>query len=120
MVCCERGTRASIEVRTAGTSHTFNTPEARCGFSSPRLFKAMNRPQLQSDFSRPAGLPTASLHRNLGPIQHEDVSSEAYLLQQEEEWNRKIDDQVDTLQRNMEELIELAKVRSKATTLLAF
>ncbi|KIJ52610.1 hypothetical protein M422DRAFT_65041 [Sphaerobolus stellatus SS14] len=68
----------------------------------------------QTDASRPAALPTAKIGAR--PFDDEPVqtiSSEEYLDQVEEEWNRKVDAEVDTLVDGMVDLVSIASVGDK-------
>ena len=63
----------------------------------------------QTDVSRRAALPTASLlPRNSQPTI--DQNSDEYLDAIEEEWNKKVDVEVDTLVESMVDLVGLASV----------
>lgn len=63
----------------------------------------------QTDVSRRAALPTASLiPRSSQPTI--DQSSDEYLDAIEEEWNKKVDVEVDTLVDGMVDLVSLASV----------
>ena len=65
----------------------------------------------QTDVSRRAALPTASLlPKNSQPIV--DQNSDEYLDAIEEEWNKKVDGEVDTLVESMVDLVGLASVCS--------
>lgn len=68
----------------------------------------MQRAPVTTDYARPSALPTASL-RNVQQAE-QDVNSETYLQQLEEDWNRKIDEQVEVLVNNMMNLVEMSKV----------
>ena len=64
----------------------------------------------QTDVSRPSALPTASLlNRPSQPTI--DQNSAEYLEAIEEEWNKKVDVEVDTLVDGMVDLVSLASVR---------
>ena len=64
----------------------------------------------QTDVSRRAALPTASLlPRSSQPTI--DQSSDEYLDAIEEEWNKKVDVEVETLVDGMVDLVSLASVR---------
>lgn len=69
----------------------------------------MRRQQIATDYARPAALPTATLRSNAN-VANQEVDSETYLREVEEEWNKKIDEQVDILVHNMVDLVETAKV----------
>ena len=63
----------------------------------------------QTDVSRRAALPTASLlPRSSQPTI--DQSSDEYLDAIEEEWNKKVDAEIDTLVDGMVDLVSLASV----------
>ena len=63
----------------------------------------------QTDVSRRAALPTASLlTRSSQPTI--DQNSDEYLDSIEEEWNKKVDVEVDTLVDGMVEIVNLASV----------
>ncbi len=64
----------------------------------------------QSDVSRPSALPTAKLlSRSSQPTI--DQNSAEYLEAIEEEWNKKVDVEVETLVDGMVDLVSLASVR---------
>ncbi|KAI0072948.1 hypothetical protein K474DRAFT_1650231 [Panus rudis PR-1116 ss-1] len=66
----------------------------------------------QTDVSRRAALPTASLlPRNAKPTI--DQSSDEYLDSIEEEWNKKVDAEVDILVDGMVDLVGLASIGDK-------
>lgn len=63
----------------------------------------------QTDVSRPSALPSARLK----PTAHQptvDQSSDEYLVNVEEEWNKKIDVEVETLVDGMVDIVTLASV----------
>jgi mediator of RNA polymerase II transcription subunit 22 len=65
---------------------------------------------LQTDVARRAALPTANL--GLRSSQHAvDESSKDYLDRVEEEWNDKVDVEIQTLADGMVDLVNLASVR---------
>ena len=70
----------------------------------------------QTDVARPSALPNA----RLGP-QHSqskaavDQNSDEYLDFVEEEWNKKVDAEVETLVDGMTDIVNLASVRSKCS-----
>ncbi|KAG8859321.1 hypothetical protein FRB96_004536 [Tulasnella sp. 330] len=72
----------------------------------------MRRQAIATDYARPAALPTASFRPNANAAGQE-VDSETYLREVEEEWNKKIDEQVDILVHNMVDLVDIAKVENK-------
>lgn len=66
----------------------------------------------QTDVSRPAALPMAHLLQRSTTNQASiDQSSNEYLDTVEEEWNKKVDSEVDTLVDGMVDLVSLASVR---------
>jgi len=65
----------------------------------------------QTDASRPAALPTANIGgRNFDDEPVPTISSEEYLDQVEEEWNKKVDAEVETLVDGMVDLVAIASV----------
>ncbi|KAG8906676.1 hypothetical protein FRB99_006377 [Tulasnella sp. 403] len=73
----------------------------------------MQRPPIATDFARPSALPTASLRTNQQRNQQQELTSDEYLQQLEEEWNRKIDEQIEILVHNMVDLVDIAKIENK-------
>ena len=66
----------------------------------------------QTDVSRPSALPTANfLHRGTGAQSIVDQNSAEYLDGIEEEWNKKVDMEIETLVDGMVDLVSLASVR---------
>ncbi|KAH9838307.1 uncharacterized protein C8Q71DRAFT_750387 [Rhodofomes roseus] len=66
----------------------------------------------QSDVSRPSALPTAHLlQRPIQPLV--DQNSNEYLDAIEEEWNKKVDLEIDTLVDGMVDLVGLASIGDK-------
>lgn len=63
----------------------------------------------QTDVSRPSALPTANLLHRAGIV---DQNSAEYLDGIEEEWNKKVDMEVETLVDGMVDLVSLASVCS--------
>lgn len=65
----------------------------------------------QTDVSRPSALPTAKLHHK-GHISQTiiDQNSAEYLDAVEEEWNKKVDMEIETLVDGMVDLVSLATV----------
>lgn len=64
----------------------------------------------QSDVSRPSKLPTANLlPQGLAPPAVEQTSAE-YLANVEEEWNKRVDVEIETLADGMVDLVNLASV----------
>lgn len=65
----------------------------------------------QTDVSRPSALPTAKLsQRTAVPLV--DQNSAEYLDAIEEEWNKKVDVEIETLVDGMVDLVGLASVSS--------
>ncbi|KAF9068972.1 hypothetical protein BDP27DRAFT_1421402 [Rhodocollybia butyracea] len=68
----------------------------------------------QTDVSRPSALPTATLLQRGGINQALiDQNSDEYLDSIEEEWNKKVDLEVETLVDGMVDLVGLASISSK-------
>ncbi|TFY72274.1 hypothetical protein EVG20_g737 [Dentipellis fragilis] len=68
----------------------------------------------QTDVSRPSALPTANLlHRGGASQPLVDQNSAEYLNGIEEEWNKKIDVEVETLADGMVDLVNLASIGDK-------
>ena len=66
----------------------------------------------QSDVSRPSKLPTANLlPHGAAPLATEQTSAE-YLEAVEEEWNKRVDVEIETLADGMVDLVNLASVSS--------
>ncbi|KAI0343091.1 hypothetical protein BDW22DRAFT_1356663 [Trametopsis cervina] len=66
----------------------------------------------QTDVSRPSALPTASLlSRSSQPTV--DQNSDEYLDAIEEEWNKKVDAEVETLVDGMVDLVSIASIGDK-------
>lgn len=65
----------------------------------------------QTDVSRPSALPTAHLLQRSQPLV--DQSSNEYLDAIEEEWNKKIDVEIETLVDGMVDLVGLASIGDK-------
>jgi len=64
----------------------------------------------QSDVSRPSKLPTANLlPQGLAPLPVEQTSVE-YLEAVEDEWNKRVDVEIETLADGMVDLVNLASV----------
>jgi mediator of RNA polymerase II transcription subunit 22 len=71
----------------------------------------------QTDVSRPSALPTAKLlQRGSGNHSLVDQNSTEYLDAIEEEWNKKVDMEVETLVDGMVDLVSLASVCSLASS----
>lgn len=66
----------------------------------------------QSDVSRPSKLPTANLLPQGAAPPTADQNSAEYLDAVEEEWNKKVDVEIETLADGMVDLVNLASVRS--------
>jgi len=67
----------------------------------------------QSDVSRPSKLPTANLlPQGLAPPAVEQTSAE-YLEAVEEEWNKRVDVEIETLADGMVDLVNLASINDK-------
>jgi mediator of RNA polymerase II transcription subunit 22 len=66
----------------------------------------------QSDVSRPSKLPTANLLLQGQAPPAIDQTSAEYLDAVEEEWNKKVDVEIETLADGMVDLVNLASVRS--------
>jgi len=72
----------------------------------------------QTDVSRPSALPTANLLPRGGASQSTiDESSADYLDNIEEEWNKKVDIEIETLADGMVDLVNLASVRDSVLAL---
>ncbi|ESK95359.1 mediator of rna polymerase ii transcription subunit 22-like [Moniliophthora roreri MCA 2997] len=67
----------------------------------------------QTDVSRPSALPTASLLQRGIPQAQVDQNSAEYLDAIEEEWNKKVDLEVETLVDGMVDLVGLASIGDK-------
>ncbi|KAI9062189.1 hypothetical protein FKP32DRAFT_1593765 [Trametes sanguinea] len=66
----------------------------------------------QTDVSRPSALPTAKLlQRQTQPLV--DQNSNEYLDAIEEEWNKKVDVEIETLVDGMTDLVSLASIEDK-------
>lgn len=66
---------------------------------------------IQTDVSRPSALPTARLRPTAAQAQSiVDQNSDEYLDAIEEEWNKKIDVEIDTLVDGMVDIVNLASV----------
>lgn len=91
------------------------TRRARANSKPTRLFCFQLVPTMadvpQTDVSRPSALPTAKLLQRNSLATIEQNSAE-YLEAIEEEWNKKVDVEVETLVENMSELVTLASVSS--------
>jgi len=68
----------------------------------------------QTDVSRPSALPSANLLSQARGIQNiVDQNSDHYLDAIEEEWNKKVDVEIETLVDGMADLVSLASVEDK-------
>lgn len=72
----------------------------------------------QSDVSRPSALPTASLLQSRTSTaarlaQSQAQNSTQYLDDIEEEWNKKVDAEIETLVDGMVDIVSLASIRDK-------
>ncbi|EAU85676.1 hypothetical protein CC1G_10948 [Coprinopsis cinerea okayama7 len=74
-----------------------------------------NLTKTETDVSRPSALPTANLRVNRTISQQPliDQSSAEYLENVEEEWNKKVDVEVETLVNGMVDLVNLASIGEK-------
>lgn len=68
----------------------------------------------QTDVSRPSALPTATLHQRNAVNALVDQNSDEYLDNIEEEWNKKLDAEVEVLVDGMVDIVSLASVRSSS------
>ena len=64
----------------------------------------------QTDYSRPSALPTARLHKRRLDTASLEQNSAEYLDNVEEEWNKKIDVDIETLVDGMVDIVGLASV----------
>ncbi|KAJ3806322.1 hypothetical protein F5876DRAFT_50266 [Lentinula aff. lateritia] len=67
----------------------------------------------QTDVSRPSALPSATLLQRAIPQAIIDQNSDEYLDSIEEEWNKKVDLEVETLVDGMVDLVGLASINDK-------
>ncbi|KAJ3553305.1 hypothetical protein NP233_g12674 [Leucocoprinus birnbaumii] len=67
----------------------------------------------QTDVSRPSALPTANLQRTTTTQSLVDQNSAEYLDAIEEEWNKRVDMEVETLVDGMVDLVTLASIGDK-------
>jgi mediator of RNA polymerase II transcription subunit 22 len=73
----------------------------------------------QSDVSRPSKLPTANLlPHGAAPLAIEQTSAE-YLEAVEEDWNKRVDVEIETLADGMVDLVNLASVSFHECILLS-
>lgn len=66
----------------------------------------------QSDVSRPSKLPTAKLLPHGAGLPATDQTPAEYLEAAEEEWNKRVDVEIETLAEGMVDLVNLALVSS--------
>lgn len=66
----------------------------------------------QSDVSRPSKLPTAKLLPHGAALPAADQTPAEYLEAAEEEWNKRVDVEIETLAEGMVDLVNLASVSS--------
>lgn len=66
----------------------------------------------QSDVSRPSKLPTAKLLPHGGALPATDQTPAEHLEAAEEEWNKRVDVEIETLAEGMVDLVNLASVSS--------
>lgn len=66
----------------------------------------------QTDVSRPSALPSANLgpRPTLGPSSLQELDSAAFLDSVEEDWNKRVDAEIETLVDGMVDLVGLASV----------
>lgn len=64
----------------------------------------------QSDVSRPSKLPTAKLLPHGAALPATDQTPVEYLEAAEEEWNKRVDVEIETLAEGMVDLVNLASV----------
>ncbi|TEB25153.1 hypothetical protein FA13DRAFT_1817547 [Coprinellus micaceus] len=74
---------------------------------------------MDTDVSRPAALPTANLRHTTSQHPALDLTSAEYLDSIEEEWNKKVDAEVETLVDGMVDLVNLASIASKDKFIVA-
>ncbi|KAF8556210.1 hypothetical protein OG21DRAFT_1409588 [Imleria badia] len=67
----------------------------------------------QTDVSRPSALPTATLHQRSAANALVDQNSDEYLDNIEEEWNKKLDAEVEVLVDGMVDIVSLASIGDK-------
>lgn len=73
----------------------------------------------QTDVSRPSALPTANLLQRATSQNIVDQNSSEYLDAIEEEWNKKVDMEVETLVDGMVDLVSLASVSPSSNLYLS-
>ncbi|KAN0120662.1 hypothetical protein V8E52_003931 [Russula decolorans] len=67
----------------------------------------------QSDVSRPSKLPTARLLPHGAALPATDRTPAEYLEAAEEEWNKRVDVEIETLAEGMVDLVNLASINNK-------
>ncbi|KAG8213241.1 surfeit locus protein 5 subunit 22 of mediator complex-domain-containing protein [Butyriboletus roseoflavus] len=67
----------------------------------------------QTDVSRPSALPTATLHQRSAVNALVDQDSDEYLDNIEEEWNKRLDAEVEVLVDGMVDIVSLASIGDK-------
>lgn len=72
----------------------------------------------QTDVSRPSALPSANLRRS-NATAAKDQTSDEFLDAIEEEWNKKVDIEIETLVDGMTEIVNLASIGDKDTFRIA-
>jgi len=85
----------------------------RCNCHQIHHPSTMQRPrptEFKTDFARTAALPTASLFQRAQANPQLDVDSETFLANIEEEWNKKVDTEVETLVDGMVDLVAIASI----------
>ena len=85
---------------------------SRLGTVLPRVARRLTLPtmaDLTTDVARRTALPTTSAKRAAPRVA--DENSDAYLDGIEEEWNQKVDVEMQTLAEGMVDLVKLASVR---------
>ena len=70
----------------------------------------------QSDVSRPSKLPTAKLLPHGAALPATDQTPAEYLDAAEEEWNKRVDVEIETLAEGMVDLVNLASVSSNESS----
>ncbi|KAI0280757.1 hypothetical protein BGY98DRAFT_961667 [Russula aff. rugulosa BPL654] len=67
----------------------------------------------QSDVSRPSKLPTAKLLPHGAALPATEQTPAEYLEAAEEEWNKRVDVEIETLAEGMVDLVNLASINNK-------
>lgn len=67
----------------------------------------------QSDVSRPSKLPTAKILPHGAALPTTDQTPAEYLEAAEEEWNKRVDVEIETLAEGMVDLVNLASINNK-------